>query len=374
MAKTPTSAKKASLKVTAKKFDERGKIVNWSHDWGEARELEALVLTGRLDGLTASQILKSRREQFGMFNYRPFSSGLKNIRMRHNKEVIARSAPTTKGGKCECSVYFRYVFLHYFSLTSYFLTSIDKVLEQVPASECEEIPEDKQFRCFRGAKSKDGGVAPLSHVDQVPAPNHKSPRCSKAYRSSMKPMAKHGSGTSVALPHVMDIWHDQFLNKRCSLQICLLSGQDPQAGMWWRISTNQREFVIYITLDDYMMTPEAAFNRFVYRDKRNTIDNNSGHTTMMTKDTLNVHPKAIARRKAIAKLMWRDPTKKTFIVEQRISLPFSVNPRYVSKAEDAVFHGVRVIETPRGVKFLHVELMGVNTVYTPPNDVWADQA
>ena len=68
------------------------KIKNWSVHWDEARDLEALVVAGRLDGLSASSI-RQRYPQFEAFAYKPFYSGLSNIRRKHNKEVQARIEP-----------------------------------------------------------------------------------------------------------------------------------------------------------------------------------------------------------------------------------------------------------------------------------------
>lgn len=58
----------------------------------------------RLDGLTASDI-RTKYPQYNNFAYKPFYSGLNNVRKKHNKEVQARGEHTAKGGECKFDVF-----------------------------------------------------------------------------------------------------------------------------------------------------------------------------------------------------------------------------------------------------------------------------
>jgi hypothetical protein len=91
---------KSSLKTPAKKYCPDGKVLNWSVVWPEARELEVLVMGGLLDGLTAAAVME-KYPLFKGFHYKPFASGLNNMRKKHNKEVADRAVHDTNGGQCK---------------------------------------------------------------------------------------------------------------------------------------------------------------------------------------------------------------------------------------------------------------------------------
>jgi hypothetical protein len=52
------------MKLPDKKYDSNGKVKNWSSLWPEAKELETLVASGYVDGLTTAQIF-SKYPHFG---------------------------------------------------------------------------------------------------------------------------------------------------------------------------------------------------------------------------------------------------------------------------------------------------------------------
>lgn len=91
---------KSSMKTSEKQFDSQGKVKNWSVMWQEARDLEALCIAGRLDGMSAADI-RNQYPQFNAFAYKTFYSGLTNIRKKHNKEVNARSEHEKSNGERE---------------------------------------------------------------------------------------------------------------------------------------------------------------------------------------------------------------------------------------------------------------------------------
>jgi hypothetical protein len=99
MART-AAPKPGTLRTPEKKYDAQGKVSNWSVLWDEARDLEALVVGGRLDGMAPAEI-RTKFPQYNIFAYKPFASGLNNIRLKHNKEVKARSEHAESNGKCE---------------------------------------------------------------------------------------------------------------------------------------------------------------------------------------------------------------------------------------------------------------------------------
>ncbi|KAG7352545.1 hypothetical protein IV203_008593 [Nitzschia inconspicua] len=96
------AATKSSFKMPARHFDKNGKITNWSLHWPEAKELEVLVVGGVLDGMKPAEVMKQYSDRFGnKFGYKPFASGLMNIRKKHNKEIFERNKHADNDGECE---------------------------------------------------------------------------------------------------------------------------------------------------------------------------------------------------------------------------------------------------------------------------------
>jgi hypothetical protein len=116
MART-AAPKSSNLRIPTKEYDSNGKIKNWSVLWDEARDLEALVVGGRLDGLGAKEI-RDRYPQWQAFSYKPFHSGLTNLRKKHNKEVKARSDYADHDGECKLNRKTDVFSFNYFILTS----------------------------------------------------------------------------------------------------------------------------------------------------------------------------------------------------------------------------------------------------------------
>ena len=65
---------------------------------------------------------------------------------------------------------------------------------------------------------------------------------------------------STILPHMMAYWKDAKLMRRVSLRIQLLFGNNPVKLVNWRVSTDQKSFILGVTLDESFMTPEEAFH------------------------------------------------------------------------------------------------------------------
>ena len=72
----------------------------------EAKELEALVEKGLVDGMKPKQV-RAEYPQFNIFTYRAFSGGLTNIRKKHNKEAANVKAHDGSGGICTFSSFCR---------------------------------------------------------------------------------------------------------------------------------------------------------------------------------------------------------------------------------------------------------------------------
>ncbi|KAG7362308.1 hypothetical protein IV203_025974 [Nitzschia inconspicua] len=97
------AATKSSFEVPTRHFDKNGKITNWSMRWPEAKELEVLVLEVclMLDGMKPAEVMKQYSERLGSkFGYKPCSSGLMNIRKKHNKELSERNKHADNDGEC----------------------------------------------------------------------------------------------------------------------------------------------------------------------------------------------------------------------------------------------------------------------------------
>lgn len=55
------------------------------------------------------------------------------------------------------------------------------------------------------------------------------------------------SRSQTCLPHIMGVWKDRQLRKRISLQIQMLSGSEAMKMVCWRVSTDQKYFIVSIT-------------------------------------------------------------------------------------------------------------------------------
>ena len=72
---------------------------------------------------------------------------------------------------------------------------------------------------------------------------------------------------------------------------------------------------------------------------------------------LEIHPKIIARKHSVSKLLNRDPTKKMIVLRQRIPLPFACRHQFSNEDSDRIFHGMEFKEHDNGEVHLHVELL-----------------
>jgi hypothetical protein len=154
------------------------------------------------------------------------------------------------------------------------------------------------------------------------------------------------------LPHVMAFWKDSNLIKRISIRIQLLSGENPVRLVNWRVSTDQKAFIIGVKLDETFMTPEQAFYCLTLAGVKDTTEHH--HLKLM----LQHHPKTLAYREAVSRLNGRDHNKDVVVDEARFPLPFKVQHRFTTKSEDPLFNGIKTETKQNGVQFLHVELIG----------------
>ena len=157
---------------------------------------------------------------------------------------------------------------------------------------------------------------------------------------------------STILPHMMAYWKDAKLMRRVSLRIQLLSGNNPVKLVNWRVSTDQKSFILGVTLDESFMTPEEAFHCHTLA----CVKDPTAHRVLEM--VLQHHPKTLAYREAVSRLKGRDHNKDEVVDEARFPLPFKVQHRFPTRSEDALFHGIKTETKRNGVQFLHVELIG----------------
>jgi hypothetical protein len=118
----------------------------------------------------------------------------------------------------------------------------------------------------------------------------RSVRFCDSTESKIKPLER----PTTVLPNVAAHWKDANLVKRISLRIQLLSGESPVRFVHWRVSTDQKSFIVGVTLDDSFMTPEQAFHCHTLAGIKDQ------HEHRMLKMVLEHHPKTIAYREAIS--------------------------------------------------------------------------
>lgn len=176
--------------------------------------------------------------------------------------------------------------------------------------------------------------------------NARSVRFDQQSKSPSPPLSR----VQTCLPHIMGVWKDIQLRKRISLQIQMLSGSEAMKMVCWRVSTDQKYFIVSITMDKGFTTPEAAFHHHILSKCKNPSE------YKLTEQILNHHSKTQAWREAISKLKGRDPNKSTIIEDIRIPLPFKVQHRYPTKSDDPFFHGIKHLQHTDGTSWLHVEL------------------
>jgi hypothetical protein len=101
---------KSTLKAPPPEYDSKGLITNWSQLWSDAKDLETLVTSERLDGKKPAAV-REDHPQFRKYTYRAFSSALANIRKKHNKEAEIKEEYMRYNGECE-SYCLSYLFNH----------------------------------------------------------------------------------------------------------------------------------------------------------------------------------------------------------------------------------------------------------------------
>jgi hypothetical protein len=142
------------------------------------------------------------------------------------------------------------------------------------------------------------------------------------------------------------------LAKRVNIRNQLLSGGNPVQLVNWRVSTDQKAFIIGVKLDDSYMTPEDAFHCQTLARVKDPPERRQ------LEMVLQHQPKTIAYCESVSRLKGRDRNKNVVIDEARFQLPFKVQHRLTTKSKDCLFHGIKTETKQNGVHFLQVELIG----------------
>jgi hypothetical protein len=149
---------------------------------------------------------------------------------------------------------------------------------------------------------------------------------------------------------VVDEWLDESLRRRVSVAVELPT--DSTKRLTFRVSTDQLFLVVISSMHETAMTPEKAFVAFQLSNVKDAQERDQ------LKMRLHCHPKTIARRKTIAKMLGRDCNRTTYEEAARIPLPTKVNHCVVNETDDPLYNGTKVIPYSDGTKWVHVELMG----------------
>ena len=164
-------------------------------------------------------------------------------------------------------------------------------------------------------------------------------------RKMMQSKMIHGSDKAM-WDYILDEW--KYPERRLSLQIRLPSGTFVHQHLEHRVSTNQDEYVLALPYSANFRSVEAAFFSYLGKDS---------DTFVGISNRLKGHPKIIARKISMAKLLRRNPTKELW-VEQRIKLPYPVKHLPATRNDGCDdFHGVRFVQYDNSEVHLHVELV-----------------
>jgi hypothetical protein len=87
---------KSPAKLWEPKTNANGEIMNWDSSWSDAAYLQMLVETGKVDGLTASQVQK-HFPQFQKYANKTLTDGLKTARDSFAKEEEVVHGPGSSG-------------------------------------------------------------------------------------------------------------------------------------------------------------------------------------------------------------------------------------------------------------------------------------
>jgi hypothetical protein len=162
----------------------------------------------------------------------------------------------------------------------------------------------------------------------------------------------------LGLPYRLDKWETtKDMVPRVSLIIVIPTGNENLKGMDFRISTSKWQMVVNYVYHRYLLDAKAAIYSHVLNDPEILADASGRKKELMT-ITLENHPRTASFYKGTAQLMGRDPNKEKYIEEMRIELPFPCERSFVSKTEDPIFNGMKVVKQ-NGLHTVHIELKGV---------------
>jgi hypothetical protein len=89
-----TKMPRSPMQSTAKpvQMDQKGKIASWNGQSDDAFDLKLFVENGRLNGMTAKQVM-AKYTQFNKYAYSTFNSALRNAQKVFKNTVMGRGAP-----------------------------------------------------------------------------------------------------------------------------------------------------------------------------------------------------------------------------------------------------------------------------------------
>lgn len=183
---------------------------------------------------------------------------------------------------------------------------------------------------------------------------------------------RSGTGSwshSITLPYMAERWTDEFLNERSSVQVHLLSGDNPDKKVRYRVSSNQDEWIVEFLVNQFMMTPEGSFNSHIMNQEAVKADLSGGILRMLSRILMG-HAKTIARRWIAMAMKGRDTNKKQIWLQMRVPLGLKARHQPVTKDEDDLFNGIKyIVNKGDGAVMLHAEFIGLQKDgYSPMKD------
>ena len=146
--------------------------------------------------------------------------------------------------------------------------------------------------------------------------------------------------------HALDDWMNAKPLKCTSLQIRMPSGTDVHKDFHHRLSSDQRHHVSTLPYSPHFMSVESAFYAWLAHDEASYLN---------CVQMLSNHPKIIARKVTLAKLLRRNPTTE-IRTEQRIPLPRKCRHQLMTIFDgETTFTGDKVVKFPNGETHVFIE-------------------
>ena len=168
-------------------------------------------------------------------------------------------------------------------------------------------------------------------------------------RKDSKTLGFKRTVTDLTKEFIVDSWRDSTPNMRVSIQFQVESGDSRHDKYDVRVSTDGLSLVVTKKSSEYMMDAKKAL--FQVLEER-------GIDEMSIQMIMKHHPRVIARKDSVSRIIKRNTHKRYVDQEFRIALPFQCRHKITSSEDgDEYFYGLHYTRYPGGEVYAHVELL-----------------